>query len=108
MNIKYLNSNIYQTEGDAIEKSLESKDEIINMKKIVKISVKNLGNQDERDMSVTFFNKSGSAEVTNSKRNEVDLAFIESFIKKDISISPQDIKNSYRFSEVKIKTINDL
>ena len=60
------------------------------------MSVKDLGKQDEHDRSVTFFNKSESTEVTNIKRNEDDLAFIESFIKEGISISPQDIQSSYR------------
>ena len=74
-----------------VKKPLEFRDDNHDI-----MNIKDLGEQDECDRSVIFCNKSESAEVTNIKRNENDLACIESFIKEGISISPQDIRGNHR------------
>lgn len=92
--------------ADIVKKSVEAKEEILNVRKVVKLSAQDLYEQEERDRSVIFFNKSESDKDTNIQRNDDDLAFVKSFIKDGICISPQEIQSSFRLGFYKADDVD--
>ena len=82
--------------ADMVKKSIESREEIMNVKEAVKVSARNHTENEERDKSIVIFRLKESNKDNAVKRHQEDREFVEALIDQGINISPQEIQSSFR------------
>ena len=82
--------------ADMVKKSTESREDILRVKEAVQESAKDHSEHEERDRSIMIFNCNESSSDNKASRSEDDLAYVENFIDKGLSISPQEVQSHIR------------
>ncbi len=97
-----------QNYADIVRSNTESRQEILNVREAVKVSVQDHYEHDERDRSIIIFKHEESKQATRDAKDQEDETFVKDLLKDGVKISAQEIQSCYRLGIFKENVIRPL